>query len=362
MPPRHLLDMSLDAIGHALSELGEKPYRAKQIWRWLHSRRIGRVEEMTDLSKNLRERLQQDFCVSALATDEHHAEGDKLTERWLFSAADKAPVETVLIREKRLTRRTVCLSCMAGCPLGCAFCATGQGGYERNLTVGEMLEQVYRVDTHARTTENLDAERAVSHVVFMGMGEPLLTLEPVLETVRRLTAPDGLGLSWRHVTLSTVGIPEGLRRLAGAEEDVRLALSLHASDQKTRERLIPVARQYPLPRVIDALGAFAASAKRDITIEYCLIRNVNDSQADIQRLTALLQGIPCKLNLIPLNPTPGFDGAPPPPEHVRRFREGLEARGLPATIRVEKGGEINAACGQLRAGRKDLDNPSTPSL
>ena len=358
LPPSHdssLLSLTPDQLAALLNDLGQPGYRAEQLWRWLHQKRVSQLEETTNLPKGLHARLAAHHMVRVLQEKTHLVSGDELTEKWLFAAQPRgqgdteASVETVLIREKRLSRRTVCISCMAGCPLGCAFCATGQVGFDRNLTTGEMVEQVYRVDVSCRKTEDLDSPRAVSHVVFMGMGEPLLNYDAVLAAAKALAHPEGMDLSGRHITISTVGVPEGIRRLAGDNTNFRLALSLHAPDQTLREKLIPAARQWPLPDVLDALILFAEGASRDITIEYCLISGMNDSPSQARDLARLLAGLRCKVNLIPLNPTDGFEGSPPSPPHVRRFQDALEEQGLRVTLRTEKGQDIDAACGQLRA-------------
>jgi len=213
-----------------------------------------------------------------------------------------------------------------------------------------MLEQAYRVDAAAR--RGLENAPGVDHVVFMGMGEPLLNYDAAVGAARVLADPEGMGLSARRITLSTVGVPEGLRRLAAEAVPFRLAWSLHAAKQELRETLIPAARGWPLSEVMPALRTFAEGAGRDVTVEYCLIRGVNDRDEDARAVAALLAGIRCKANLLPLNPVEGFDGRPPGADRVRRFRDALEANGIPATIRVAKGGEIAAACGQL-AGSDD---------
>lgn len=357
-----ILDLSLTDLTDLLSQLGEMPFRAKQLWEWTHAKRADSFEQMTTLSKSLREQLSSRYRLRTFMEADHAASADGLTEKWLLADDDKNTVETVLIREKRLTRRTVCASCMVGCPLGCVFCETGQSGFERNLTSGEILEQIYRVDRHCLDTESIDGDRAVSHVVFMGMGEPLLNFDAVLAAARVLADPTGLNLSGRHITLSTVGIPEGIRRLAAENVNFRLAISLHATDQHTREALLPVARKYPLSDLLDAIRAFSITASRDITFEYCLIKGVNDTDDDIKRLTKMLGNLSCKVNLIPLNRSSAYAGVPPSPAGVRSIQERLTQAGIPTTLRVEKGQDIAAACGQLRSRRKGLDTGPSPSL
>lgn len=345
-PRRLILDLSAAELEALVAGYGEKPFRARQLREWLHAARADSFAAMSNLSKNLRERLEAEFLPRCLAPAEHLVSADKLTEKWLWAAAAElggGEAESVLIRERRLKRATACVSCMAGCPLGCVFCATGRGGFSRNLSSGEILEQAYRLDAAAEGLTNL---------VFMGMGEPLLNYDHVLHAARTLADPEGLNLGGRHITISTVGVPEGFRRLAAEGANFRLAVSLHAPSQKLRETLIPAAKRWPLKELLPALHEFAQHASRDLTVEYCLIDGVNSDPAQARELARLLAGLPCKVNLIPLNPVAGFAGRPPPPQAVRAFQEELERRGLPATLRASKGRDIDAACGQLRADRR----------
>ncbi|MCC8167139.1 MAG: 23S rRNA (adenine(2503)-C(2))-methyltransferase RlmN, partial [Planctomycetes bacterium] len=228
---------------------------------------------------------------------------------------------------------------------GCTFCATGRLGFVRNLTAGEIVEQAYIIDARLRER----GEKGLSHIVYMGMGEPLLNLDAVLASAAILHNPNGLGLSGRHLTISTVGIPAGLRRLAESGMIHRLAVSLHAPNQKIREQILPAATRWPLSELLPALESYAESAARDITFEYALIDKVNSSPRDAKELAALLAPFRGLVNLIPLNPVPGVPLKPPPAAAIRRFQEVLENAGQPATVRMEKGAEIGAACGQLRA-------------
>ncbi len=364
---RALLDLDRSAVREAVAALHEKPFRVDQLWQWLHEKRAGSFEEMTNLSKDLRSRLAASYAARTLQELDHRISSDGLTEKWLFAAPpvternaahDDASaethravasgaqhlVETVLIRERRRTRATVCLSVMVGCPLGCVFCATGQAGFVRNLSTGEMLEQVYRVDARLRAC----GEAGVTHAVFMGMGEPLVNLDAVVAAAGRLTAADGLDLAGRHVTVSTVGVPAGIDRLARSDLRIRLAVSLHAPNQALRETLVPAARRWPLPELMAAVRRFAKGAGRPVTFEYCLIDRVNASRAHAEALAHLLAGLPCKVNLIPLNPVAGYEGRPAGRRTVDAFQTVLERAGLTATVRTEKGQDIHAACGQLR--------------
>lgn len=345
---RHWLETSEAELADFMAGHGQPAYRAKQLYDWLHGKRAASYAGMANLPKNLRELLAENGALRGLAEVERRDASDGLTSKWLFSASDSALIESVLIIEKQLSRRTVCVSSMAGCPLGCRFCATGSGGFVRNLGAGEIVEQVYRIDEFSRS---LGQGMGVSHIVFMGMGEPLLNLEPVLIAAATFANPRGLGLSGRHITISTAGIPEGIRRLAAARVNYRLALSLHAPNQKVRERLMPAAKRWPLPEVFSALEEFAAVASRALTFEYCLIDGVNASQNDARELARLVSPFDCKMNLIPMNPVSDCEFRPPSAKTVRAFQDILEHAGVAATVRMEKGAEIGAACGQLKAMR-----------
>jgi 23S rRNA (adenine2503-C2)-methyltransferase len=352
MKPR-LLDLTKDALEEWLLKSGEKKFRAKQVWEWLHVKRASTFDEMSNVSKELRAKLADSFDLRTLGVEDTRVSADGLTEKWLYSAlldgGEKSFFETVLIREKREKRRTVCVSSQIGCAMACCFCASGYGGFDRNLETGEILEQVYRADDACREAGET---RGLTNIVFMGMGEPLLNYDAVLAAAKLLASEDGFNLGGRHLTISTVGVPSGILRLAGEGVNFRLALSLHAPDQETREKIIPAAKNWKLSEVMSAVREFAYSASRDVTMEYCLIHNVNDGKEHARKLVGLLEGLPCKVNLIPLNPVDHYDGCPPPPDRVRAFQEVLEKAGLDAPLRAEKGQDIDAACGQLRARKR----------
>jgi 23S rRNA (adenine2503-C2)-methyltransferase len=343
---RHWLEAKREELAAWLAGNGQPAYRAEQLFRWLHRRRAADFSEMGNLPRELRSRLAGSGRLRVLEERDRRSASDGLTAKLLFAAPGGDWLESVLIAEKRLSRRTACLSCMSGCPLGCRFCATGGMGFSRSLSAGEIVEQAYRLD---RLAGEFPGRRGLSHVVFMGMGEPLLNLDAVLAAVDRLTDPDGLGLSGRRLTISTVGVTEGVDRLAESGRKCRLALSLHAPEQRLREKLIPAAKRWPLPGLLAAIDRFSASSSRAVTYEYCLIDGVNASPRHADGLARLLSGRKGKVNLIPVNPAPGAGFAPPPPERIRAFQSALESAGLAATVRTEKGAEISAACGQLRA-------------
>jgi len=315
---------------------GEPAFRSRQVWDGLYRRAL-RPAEMTDLPAALRSQLEE-ALPSGLEVLECQSADDGDTTKWLFSLADGARVETVLMAYP--DRVTVCVSTQVGCAMACGFCATGQGGFGRNLSTGEIVEQVVSAIRAARP-------RRLSRVVFMGMGEPLANYDRVLGAVRRLHTD--IGLSARHLSLSTVGIIPGIRRLAAEPLPVNLAVSLHAANDELRDRLVPINRRYPLDALSDACARYVAATGRRLSIEWAMIDGVNDSGRDAEELAAFTRPLGAHVNLIPLNPTPGYAVRGTAPGQVRRFRQQLRALGVNATIRVTRGVEIDAACGQLAA-------------
>jgi len=314
---------------------GEPPYRARQVVRSLFEGRD--PQEMTDLPLSLRRRLTAALPPGlALVDRSTNADGD--TTKWLWSLVGGSRVETVLMTY-RSGRVTVCVSTQAGCAMACSFCATGQAGFQRQLTGGEILEQVIR----ARRA----AAGRVTNVVFMGMGEPLANYGPVWSTVERLHGE--LGLSARHLTVSTVGVVPGIIRLAGEALPVNLAVSLHAANDELRNELVPINKRYPLDVLIDACAQWIAAKGRRLSFEWALIDGVNDRRSDAIELAALARPLGAHVNLIPLNPTPGYETQGTPEAGVAAFRGRLTAMGVNATVRQNRGTDIAAACGQLAA-------------
>ncbi len=337
MPTRY--DVSRDELAAILD--GEARFRVDQVWRGLYEQRA-ELDELTALPKALRQRLAHDLpSALTLVTEQVSDDGD--TVKFLWALDDGARVETVLMLYP--DRATVCVSSQAGCAMGCGFCATGQAGFERHLTIGEIVEQVVRSMQRA---ERVD--RRVSNVVFMGMGEPMANEDRVWSAVERLH--DDLGLSARHITISTVGIVPGIRKLATRPLPVNLAVSLHAANDALRDQLVPINRRYPLAEVIDACNAYLAVRNRRVSFEWALIDGVNDRASDARELSVLCKRLrpAAHVNLIPLNPTPGYSTRGTPAARVRAFRDELIALGANATVRRNRGTEIDAACGQLAAG------------
>jgi len=319
-------------LDSTLAEAGEPDYRASQVWEWV-ARGARSYEEMTNLPGSLREHLVASVPISTLVPVEE-AKSDDGTVKALFHTGDGRPIEAVLMRY-RDGRRSVCLSSQSGCPLTCTFCATGQMKFGRNLSADEIIDQAL----HFRRTEEID------HVVFMGMGEPTMNLDAVLGACERL--PD-LGVTHRRTAISTVGWVPGIDRLAECEMPVSLALSLHAPNDGLRSQLMPVNDRYPLAQVLAACERYRARRRRKVFVEYVMLDGVNDHPEHARQLAALLDPRAYKVNLIPYNPTGAYDGSPP--EQIERFRAILAEHRLTATVRLTRGRDIAAACGQLAAG------------
>ena len=326
----------------------EPNYRVEQVWDGLY-RRLSEPEEMTDVPAALRRRLAELEAFSpALHLEGESADSSRSTVKWLFAlragnepgaAADR--IETVLMHYP--DRSTVCVSTQAGCAMRCSFCATGQAGFNRNLTTGEIVEQVMRAARSSR-----EAGRRLQNVVFMGMGEPLANLARVMEAVRRLNGD--LGIAARHLTISTVGLVPGIRTLSAEKLQVNLAVSLHAANDPLRDRLVPINRRYPIGVLAEACRQYVARTGRRLSFEWALIDGVNDGERDAEELAAIALPIGAHVNLIPLNPTPGYPTRGSAPARVRAFRGWLAMRGVNATVRQNRGTAIAAACGQLAAG------------
>lgn len=335
-------------LQNILQASGAPKYRVAQLYDGLWTQRSP-LEELTVLPKALRATLA-DALPLALTPVTTQSSADGATSKWLWQASDGAQIETVLMGSA--DRATVCVSSQAGCAMGCTFCATGQAGFERHLDAGEIVEQVVRAQ-HATS-------QRVSHVVFMGMGEPLANVDAVCAALERLHGD--LGLSARHLTVSTVGVVPGMHRLAQHPLPVTLAVSLHAPDDELRETLVPLNHRYPIAAVVDAAREYAAIKGRRVTFEYACIAGVNDEphQADLlaRRLKGLRGG--AHVNLIPLNPTGAFAGRPPDRERINRFAAHLDAAGVTVTVRRNRGVDIDAACGQLRAREAPPRGDSAP--
>lgn len=335
---KNLRDFTYEEMLEEVRELGEKPYRAEQIYGWVYRKGAVDIDSMTDISKALRERLREEYFVGGLKVLEVKRSVDG-TKKFLSELSDGSRIESVLIPEG--DRLTLCVSSQAGCALGCRFCMTGMTGFTRNLILSELNGQVFAA------RELLEEGEAITNVVLMGMGEPLNNYENVLRFISILTDGKGFGFSHNKVTLSTAGLVPGIRRLAN-DADINLAVSLNATTDEVRDRIMPINRKYPLEELLDALKDYPHHGKKHITIEYVMLANVNDSIEDARRLVKLLRGIPCKINLIPFNPFPGARFQPPENHRVSTFSKILQDAGYFTIVRSSKGSDIQAACGQLK--------------
>jgi len=348
----NLLDLDPQGLDRYFADRGEKPFRARQVSRWVHQRFAGDVASMTDLAKSLRASLAGDATIEVppVIRDTTASDG---TRKWLFDVGAGNAIEAVYIPED--DRGTLCVSSQAGCAMDCQFCATGKQGLNRNLTTAEIVGQLW----HANRTllsdgvsgPWVDAGRApITNVVMMGMGEPLANLDRVIPALKLFCDDNAYGLSRRRVTVSTSGLVPQIDRLA-AECPVALAVSLHAPDDALRDRIVPINRKHPLADLMAACRRYLDVAPRDfVTFEYVMLDGVNDSQAQADALAKLVRDVPCKFNLIPFNPFPGTEFAVSPRERIVAFQRRLMDAGLVTTIRKTRGDDIDAACGQL-AGR-----------
>ncbi|MFI7435125.1 23S rRNA (adenine(2503)-C(2))-methyltransferase RlmN [Micromonospora haikouensis] len=358
MPPRHLADLDLPARQALVAELGEPAFRAKQMSTHYFGRLVRDPASMTDLPAATRDRLAAALLPTLLTPVRELACDDGATRKALWRLHDGSLVESVLMGYP--DRVTVCISSQAGCGMACPFCATGQAGLTRNLSTAEIVDQAVYLAGVAASGAVAGSPPRLSHVVFMGMGEPLANYSRVVAAIRRLVAPapEGLGLSQRHITVSTVGLVPAIRRLASEDLSVTLALSLHAPDDELRDELVPVNQRWKVAEVLDTAWDYAARTGRRVSIEYAMIKNVNDQPWRADLLGKLLAGRLAHVNLIPLNPTPGsrWDASPKPVE--REFVRRLRAAGVSTTVRDTRGREIDGACGQLAAaGDRDTETP-----
>ena len=321
-----------------VTEIGEKPFRGKQIYQWLHEKQVTSFDEMTNLSAKLRERLKETTALTVLKEVTVQTSALDGTKKYLFELEDGNMVESVLMRYHH--GNSVCISSQVGCRMGCKFCASTLDGLVRGLTPAEMLEQIYRIGA--------DIGERISNVVVMGTGEPLDNYENLLKFIHILTEEGGLHISQRNLTVSTCGIVPRIRQLADEKLQITLALSLHASTQEKREQIMPVAKAYDLTQVLDACKYYFKQTGRRISFEYSLIEGVNDSAEDVRNLASLLRGMNCHVNLIPVNPIKERDFSQPDTKAVREFQNKLEKCGINVTIRREMGRDIDGACGQLR--------------
>jgi len=357
----NLLDLDPAQLVAYCGELGEKPFRAKQLQRWIHQYGVADFAQMTDLAKSLREKLATRAFVSAPAIISDHTSSDG-TRKWLVDVGNGNAVEAVFIPEEN--RGTLCVSTQAGCAVNCRFCSTGKQGFNRNLSVAEIIGQLWMAEFELRKTKGVESgpkgERQITNVVMMGMGEPLLNFEPTVTALKLMLDDNAYGLSRRRVTLSTSGVVPMIDKLS-QECPVALAVSLHASNDILRDGLIPLNKKYPLRELMAACKRYLEFAPRDfVTFEYCMLDGVNDTDAHAHELVSLVRGggdgsvaVPCKFNLIPFNPFPesGLKRSLNP--RIKAFAEILMGAGIVTTVRKTRGDDIDAACGQLAGEVQD---------
>ena len=353
----NLLDLDPAQLVAYCGELGEKPFRAKQLQRWIHQFGASDFNAMSDLAKSLREKLATRAHVTAPAIISDHTSSDG-TRKWLLDVGQGNAVETVFIPEEQ--RGTLCISTQAGCAVNCRFCSTGKQGFSRNLTVAEIVGQLWMAEFELRRSKGMEpgtrGERQITNVVMMGMGEPLLNYEPTVTALRMMLDDNAYGLSRRRVTLSTSGVVPMIDKLS-QDCAVALAVSLHASNDALRDNLVPLNRKYPLRELMAACRRYLEFAPRDfVTFEYCMLDGVNDTDAHARELVALVQGrepVPCKFNLIPFNPFPESGLVRSENARIKSFAKILSDAGIVTTIRKTRGDDIDAACGQLAGEVQD---------
>jgi 23S rRNA (adenine2503-C2)-methyltransferase len=337
--PRALLDVSRDEFAAWVGEQGSPRFHAGQVLRWVFGRRAGSFDAMTDVPRALREALRDGWTIFTTTPVHHHVAPDG-TDKLLLACRDGKRIECVLMAEA--DRRTVCISTQVGCGMGCVFCASGLNGVERNLTSGEIVEQVLRLRNLLPENERL------TNIVVMGMGESLANLDNLIKALDRICSPEGLGLSPRRVTISTVGLPEKMRRLAEMDRPYHLAVSLHAPTEALRNELVPINDKVGLGAVLEAADAYFERTGRQVTYEYVLLGEVNDRPEHARALGRLLAGRKAHVNAIPYNPVSGLPYRRPDAASVQRFLDLVREAGVSITLRKTKGREIDAACGQLR--------------
>ncbi len=338
MIPSDILSLTQEELSAFLATLGEKTFRSLQIFEWLYKKNALSYEAMSSLSKGLRLQLNEQLPFPVLKELQRHVSTDGTT-KFLWGLSDHEMIETVFIPTEK--RATLCISSQAGCKFGCQFCASGIGGWKRNLTTGEIIGQVLRVKAAM-------APLTITHIVFMGVGEPFDNYENVMKAVRLLNSETGFNIAARRITLSTCGVVPGIERFAKEGLQVELSVSLHAPNDELRSRLMPVNRKYPLKELMSACRTYAKETNRQVTFEYILIKDLTATAKAAEELAGLMKGWLSKVNLIPCNPVEEFAYAPPSREEAFRFKTDLESRGIICTMRTPRGRDVSAACGQLR--------------
>ncbi len=348
--PRSIFDLTQPELQEYLSGLSQPAYRAKQVWEGLYKNLWFLPTEFSTLSSALRQTLENNFGFLPIIEVQRLISNSRQTQKVLFKLSDGSLIETVLMQY--LQRNTVCISSQVGCAMNCSFCATGQMGFSRNLTSGEILAQVLFFARELRQKQDV-----LNNVVVMGMGEPFQNYDAVLQSIDRLNDPMGFNLGARRFTISTVGLPDRIRQFADEKRQVNLAVSLHAAENALRNQLVPVNRKYPLEDVMDACRYYSMQTSRRITFEWALVSGLNDTPEQANLLVKLIRGLRSHVNIIPLNPTRKYPGQPSPMDRAREFKAILDGHSVPCTIRLRRGIEIHAGCGQLATHLSPDRNP-----
>ncbi len=346
-----LLGMGTKELEDFMESIGEPRYRGRQIHRWIYQKAVSSFYEMSDLSRDLRTKLDELARISIPRVLKQRASIDG-TRKFLMELEDKKRIESVVIPHSRNkdTRYTLCISTQVGCPIGCVFCATGNSGFQRNLEAYEMIGQVLGSERELQKRLKSNENGLITNVVYMGMGEPMLNYDQVIKSIYTLNDPKGINIGQRHITISTSGDVRGINRLAQENLQVTLAVSLHACSNELRDRLIPLNRKYPLEELIESIKQYIRLTNRRVTFEYLLLDGVNNHKEDAEKLATLLKPLLANVNLIPYNEVVGLEFKQPSPQQVNEFYYYLLQAGVNVTLREEKGADIEAACGQLRAG------------
>ena len=346
-----LLGMGIKELEDFMESIGEPRYRGRQVHRWIYQKAVSSFYEMSDISRDLRTKLDELARISIPRVLKQRASIDG-TRKFLMELEDKKRIESVVIPHSRNkdTRYTLCISTQVGCPIGCVFCATGSSGFQRNLEAYEMIGQVLGSERELQKRLKSNDNGLITNVVYMGMGEPMLNYDQVIKSIYTLNDPKGINIGQRHITISTSGDVRGINQLAQENLQVTLAVSLHACSNELRDKLIPLNRKYPLEELIKSIEQYIRLTNRRVTFEYLLLDGVNDHKEDADKLITLLKPLLANVNLIPYNEVVGLEFKQPSPQQVNEFYYYLLQAGVNVTLREEKGADIEAACGQLRAG------------
>ena len=347
---QNIYDLSREDLTEIVQSLEQPSYRSKQILEWLYKNYVENFDEMNNVPASLRDHLNSNCTFQGLEIENHIKSNDGFTQKWLFKLIDGSLIETVLMKYDK--RATACISTQAGCAMGCTFCATGQMGYVRNLSHGEIIAQA----VHAARVMRRSGKR-LSNIVFMGMGEPMHNYENVISAAKTIVDPKLLSIAARKITISTIGIIEGIDKLADEKIQIGLAVSLHGTNDEERQNLIKAASKWNLSDLIRSCKNYFKKTGRRVTFEWALIEGVNDSEETAKNLARLLKGLPCHLNVIPLNPTEDYDGKPSSKEKIKVFVSLLNSAGIITTVRMRRGIDIAAGCGQLKAKNPSKERP-----